>query len=147
MPLITGWRHKVKTRLCSIILTLILGISLTQLAIAQPACSASSRLTDDDARILLYVTPAAVDARKAGTDIDIEKSEPSTQFPANDFFVAALVSQKPTGASVLGNGILGYFAVNKRTGEVESTGDFTTVKGKELDRVRTWLLRAHCGSK
>jgi hypothetical protein len=117
----------------SLFSTCIISVSLTQSSIAQSACSGPSRLTDDDARILLYLTPAAVDARNAGTDVDIEKSEPSTQFPANEFFVAALVTQKPTGASVLGNGILGYFAVDKRTGEVEFTSDFTTVKGKELE--------------
>lgn len=137
----------MKTRLYSVLFALAIGIWLAPLPMAQSACSGSSRLTDDDARVLLYVTPAAVDARKAGTDVDIEKSEPSSQFPANDFFVAALVSQKPTGASVLGNGILGYFAVDKRTGEVESTGDFTSVKGKELSRVRTWLLHSRCGGK
>ena len=128
------------TRSYSIIFTFLIYICLWQGVAAQPTCATSSRLTDDDARILLYVTPAAVEARTHGTDVDIEKSAPSAQFPAGDFFVAALVSQRPTGASALGNGILGYFAVDKRTGAVE----LTSVKGKELDRVRAWLLPAHC---
>jgi hypothetical protein len=118
-----------------------------QPTLAQRACSASSRLSDDDARILLYVTPVAINARTAGTDVDIEVSAPSGQYPVNDFFVAALVSQKPVGASTLGNGILGYFSVNRRTAEVKSTVDFTPVNGKELERIRAWLLHAHCYSK
>ena len=111
---------------------------------AQSGCANVSKLTDDDARILLYVTPAAVDARKAGTDVDIEKSSPTKQFPAADYFVAALVSQKPTSGSGLGNGILGYFAVDKRTGLVESISDFTPVNGMELARVQNWMRHAHC---
>lgn len=110
-------------------------------------CISTIRLSDDEAQILLYMTPEAIAARQAGADVDIERSEPTQQFPAADFFAATLVSQKPTSGSVLGNGILGTFVVNRHTGEVESTGDFTTVKGKELNRVRAWLLHAHCASR
>jgi hypothetical protein len=131
----------------SMILTLLLGSSLMQPAVARRACSDSSRLSDDDARILLYVTPAAIDARTAGTDIDIEKSAPSAQYPAAEFFVAALLAQRPTGATALGSGILGYFAVNKRTGEVQSTVDFRSVNGNVLDHIRALLIRTHCGCK
>lgn len=135
------------SRIQAVLFTLIVSLMFTRVMIAQNACPTGLKLTDDDARVLLYVSPAAVQARKAGTDVDIEKSEPTEQFPATNFFVAALVSKKPTDGSVLGNGILGYFSVDKRTGEVESTGDFTTIKGVELDRVRTWLLHARCGHK
>lgn len=109
-----------------------------------PSACTTSKLTDDDARILLYVTPAAVAARESGTDVDIEQSRPSKEFPATDYFVAALVSRKPTGESNLGNGILGYFAVDKRTAVVESLGDFTPIKGRELMRVQSWLRNGHC---
>jgi hypothetical protein len=115
-----------------------------RVARASGACSSPSRLTDDEARTLLYVTPAAVLARRAGTDVDLERSEPTREFPAVDYFVAAIVSRKPTAGTVLGNGILGYFAVDKRTGSVESVGDFTPVEGKELARVQKWMRHAHC---
>jgi hypothetical protein len=107
-------------------------------------CGSVVSLTDDEAQILLYMTPGAVAARRAGTDVDIERSEPTQQYPNSEFFAATLVSRKPTAGSVLGNGVLGTFAVDRRTGEVESTGDFTPVKGQELTRVRMWLLHAHC---
>ena len=107
-----------------------------------PSTCSPSKLADDDARILLYVTPIAVAARKAGTDV--EQSKPSKGLPAADYFVAALVSQRPTSESVLGNGILGYFAVDKRSGAVESLSNFTPVKGSELQRVQAWLRHAHC---
>ena len=108
------------------------------------ACGAPSRLTDDDARILLYVVPAAVEARRAGTDVDIEKSDSTKQFPDSDYFAAALVAQKPTSSSSLGNGILGYFAVDKRSGLVESISNFIPVNGMELSRVQNWIRHAHC---
>jgi hypothetical protein len=112
-----------------------------------PHCSAEIRLTDDEAEILLYVSPAAISVRRAGTDVDIERSRPTPQYPASDFFGATLVSRNPTAAGVLGNGVLGTFTVDKRTGEVKSTGDFTPISGKELDRVRAWLVHAHCPTK
>lgn len=114
---------------------------------AKKACSSPIHLSDDEAQILLYMTPEAIAARQAGTDVDIERSKPTKQYPAVDFFAATLVSQKPTAGSVLGNGMLGTFAVNRHTGEVESTGDFTAVTGQELKRVRAWLLHAHCASR
>ena len=104
----------------------------------------TSKLTDDDARILLYVTPAAVEARKAGTDVDLEQSKPSKEFPAADYFVAALVSQRPTSNSFLGNGILGYFVVDKRNGEVQSLNNFSPVSGGELQHVQSWMRHGHC---
>ncbi len=127
--------------------TALVGISLTSTtatAGAAPPCSASSKLTDDDARILLYVAPASVAARQDGTDVDIEPSAATEQFPASVYFVAALVSQKPTSGSVLGNGILGYFAVDKRSGAVESTSDFSPVSGRELSRVQALVRHSHC---
>jgi hypothetical protein len=133
-----------KIRFCQFISAALISAFLYSASGTAAACSAASKLTDDDARILLYVTPAAVAARQAGTDVDIEPSAPSEQFPASDYFVAALVSQKPTSGSVLGNGILGYFAVDKRSGEVESTTDFTSVNGKELSRVQAYMRRSHC---
>lgn len=102
-----------------------------------------SRLNDDEAQILLYVIPAAVQARQAGTDVDIERSQPTKNFPADKFFVAAVISQKPTHESVLGNGILGYFAVDRRSAGVESLADFSPVTGKELERVQAWLRHSH----
>lgn len=131
-----------KRRIVMILVLLLAGCNYLSAQVIR-ACS-PSRLTDDDAQILLYVTPAAVAVRRVGTDVDIQRSRPTPQFPADDFFVAALVSQKPTDQSVLGNGILGYYAVDKRTGEVESTGDFRPVKGKELGRVQVWLRHSHC---
>jgi hypothetical protein len=130
------------------IIPLALLLNITPLSAQTPKpCGLTFRLSDDEAQILLYVTPAAIAARQEGTDVDIERSEPTQRYPAVDFFTATLVSRKPTSGSVLGNGILGTFVVDRRTGEVESIGDFTPVKGKELDRIRGWLLHAHCTTK
>ncbi len=134
----------MKTHARSVAMSLLMFVSLPVLAAVSDACSEASKLTDDEARILLYVSPVAISARNAGTDIDIEKSAPTKQFPADDYFVAAIVSQEPAGGGVLGNGILGYFAVDRRTASVESTSDFAPVNGKELTRVQVWIRRIHC---
>ncbi len=128
------------------LLTLFIALSISVGLAAQTghSCSLASRLTDDEARILLYVTPAAIQARLNGTDVDMEPSAPSKQYPANSFFVAALISRSPKGGGVLGNGILGYFAVNRQNGDVESTTDFSPVSGNELSRVQGWMRRSHC---
>jgi hypothetical protein len=127
--------------------TTLFGIMLALFSpavLAGTECASPSKLTDDEAKILLYVTPAAVSARGTGTDVDIEKSSPTKQFPAQDYFVAEVVSQGSAGGGVLGNGVLGYFAVDRRTASVEFLGDFTLVKGKELARVQQWIRNAHC---
>ncbi|MGB9406835.1 MAG: hypothetical protein WCA89_04815 [Terracidiphilus sp.] len=131
-------------RLFSLLLFVTLGSSSTLFSQATPKCTEPSRLTDDDARILLYVAPVSIAARRAGTDVDLEQSSPSKQFPAADYFVAAIVSQKPTSGSVLDNGILGYYAVDKRSGVVESITDFTRVNSKELSRIQAWMRHSHC---
>lgn len=133
---------KNSTRILLLSLLLVCGIPL-QAQIAK-SCVSAFRLTNDEAKILLYMTPTAIAARRAGTDVDIEPSKPTQQYPAADFFLATLVSQKPIRGSVLGNGILGAFVVDKRTGEVYFMGDFKLVQGKVLDRVRGWLLHSHC---
>jgi hypothetical protein len=113
---------------------------------AANACNPST-LTDDEAQILLYVSPPAVLARESGTDVVFERSEPDEQFPAGRFFVAAITSLRPTRLSSLGNGDLGYFIVDKQTAEVQSLGDLSTVKGKELGRVQALLRHSHCISE
>jgi hypothetical protein len=130
---------KILVRRVSLGLVLIVGSRFVW-SQAPSTCS-TSKLTDDD---VLYVTPAAVAARKAGTDVDMEQSNPSKEFPAGDYFVAALISRKPTRNSVLGNGVLGNFAVDKRSAEVQFLGDFTPVRGSELQRVQSWMRHGHC---
>lgn len=131
-------------RTAPLLLAFTLGSGIQSFARAAQPCPANLRLSDDEAQILLYMTPAAIDARNAGTDVDIERSESTQEYPAADFFAATLVSQERTRNSVLGNGVLGVFVVDRRTGEVQSMGNFKAVKGKELDRVRGWLIHAHC---
>ena len=98
-----------------------------------------SRLTDDDARILLYATPDAISVRKSGTDVDIEEDTGfKKEYPPTNYFVAWLVSRK---GDMPGRG---YFAVDKRSAVVESLSDFTEVKGAELMRIQEWMRHGHC---
>jgi hypothetical protein len=137
-------RTKTFSRATSILL-FFAGIGSLTAEAAKP-CTSVSPLSDDEAQILLYMTPISIAARQAGTDVDMERSDPTQQYPAAEFFVATLVSQD-SSFSVLNNGILGEYAVNKHTGEVISMAAFTPVRGKALNRVRDWLLHAHCAGK
>ena len=105
---------------------------------ASPKCS-STKLSDDDARILLYVSPIAESARKKGADVDIKDSAPSAKFPASDYFVGAIVSK-----TFLSNAILGNFVVDKRYGTVKALGDVREVKGAELMRIQKLMRLEHC---
>lgn len=113
-------------------------------AFAQNGGCLPSELTDDEARILIYMTPIAINAWSHGADVNIEQSKASEEFPAPDYFVAAVVTQKPTSNSVLGNGILGYFSVDKHSAVVESLSDFTEVKSIELMHIQNWMRHEHC---
>lgn len=103
-----------------------------------------SKLTDDDARILLYVTPDAIAARKEGGDVGFEENVPDPQHPAADFYSAMLYSEKPLKGDALGNGILGYYLVDKRSATVTDIRDMSVVKGRELMRVQKLMRHGHC---
>ncbi len=105
---------------------------------ASSKCS-STKLSDDDARILLYVSPIAESARIKGADVDIKDSAPSEKHPASNYFVGAIVSKK-----LLGNAIAGNFVVDKRYGTVTALGDATEVKGAELMRIQELMRLEHC---
>lgn len=105
---------------------------------ASSKCS-STMLSDDDARILLYVSPLAESARKKGADVDIKDSAPSEKYPAPNYFVGAIVSKK-----LLSNAIVGNFVVDKRHGTVKALGDATEVKGVELMRIQNLMRLEHC---
>ncbi|HEY4357822.1 MAG TPA: hypothetical protein VGN16_18870 [Acidobacteriaceae bacterium] len=104
-------------------------------------------LSDNEAQALLQAIPSSISAKRQGVAVDIEKSGPTQGFPNEDFFVAAVVRERPAQESPLGNGILGYFAVDRHTGEVISLNDFTKVKSKHLDEVRFRMCRGKCAAR
>ncbi len=128
----------MKMKLCtSSLFFLILAFSGSQ-AQAAPKCSVT-KLSDDDARILIYVSPKAEAARKQGAKVDIRDTEQSKKYPASDYFVGAIVRHK-----LFGEDILGHFVVNKRTGTVKALGKTAEVKGVELNRIQNLMRIEHC---
>lgn len=115
----------------------MLALSVNQ-ARAATKCT-PTKLVDDDARILIYVSPMAESARNQGAKVDIKDSEPSKKYPASDYLVGGIVSHK-----LFGDDILGYFAVNKRTGTVTALGNAAEVKGAELMRIQDLMRLEHC---
>lgn len=123
---------------------------VTAWADTPPTCT-PTKLSDEDARILLYASPIAWHAccenKSSGEDVrnELMISEPTKEYPSDDFLVAAIVSRKPVSA--LGNGILGYFIVDKRTGVVTSMSDFEEVKESDFSKIQTWMRNEHCIQK
>lgn len=107
-------------------------------------CLNRSKLNDREAESLLMVTPQFIEAGKEGGGIDIMRSDPSTSYPAPDFFVASIVTRLPTDKSFLGNGIVGYFVVDKGTAEVDTMADFSEVTGVKLRSLQKKLRQKHC---
>jgi len=116
-------------------LMLTLGVSPAQAAVK---CSPTA-LGDDDARILIYVSPVAETAREQGAKVDIKDSEPPKKYPASDYFVGTVVSHK-----FFGDDNLGHFVVNRRTGSVMALGKSAEVKGAELMRIQNLMRLEHC---
>ena len=98
-----------------------------------PSCVFRPGLSDVEAVRLLKQTPAALGVRPHA--VEVEASPPSSALPRSRTFSGALVSRAPDDGA-LDNGLLGYFAVDRRTGAVTSLADFSTVRGAALSRLR-----------
>jgi hypothetical protein len=138
----------MKTFLGSLFFLFLLNEGILTVWADTPATCTPTKLSDEYARILLYASPIAWDAccknKKGGDDVrnELMVSEPTKEYPSDDFLVAAIVSRKPVSA--LGNGILGYFIVDKRSGVVTSMSNFEEVKEKEFAKIQAWMRKEHC---
>lgn len=121
------------------ITVLALAAALVSPGAGSGACRFRPGLSDVQAVRLLLSTPAALGVRPHG--VDVEASPPSPSLPASRAFSGALVSRTP-GDGALDNGLLGYFAVDRRTGAVTALADFSPVRGAALSRARAALCRA-----
>lgn len=127
----------MKMKICATGFFLILTFGGSQVQ-AAPKCSAT-KLSDDDARILIYVSPRAEAARNQGAKVDIKDTEPSKKYPASDYFVGVIVRHK-----FFGDDMLGHFVVNKQTGTIKALGKSAEVKGVELKRIQSLMRLEHC---
>lgn len=120
---------------------LFIGIASSLLQV-QAAC-VPRPLSKEEARRLLSVVPAAAAAKRLGGRVDAMDWSPGPDF-RNDLYYFFTVLTDKKQITILENGLIGYFAVNKTTGEVvEATSD-ARVESKTLETVQGKIRAQHC---
>lgn len=103
-----------------------------------------SEISGTEAEKVLGSIPAALAAKYSGGTLSFVKWDPGSDFRSGQFYFFQLLSSS-TSDTPLDNGMIGYFGVNKRTGEVvELNSDKPHVDGTELQRVQKALRIKHC---
>jgi hypothetical protein len=114
----------------------LLVISTT--AIAQAAREGNldaAVLSATDARILLYLVPAAKDVRRTGLDVFFEQAT-SDSFNQTDYYVFQVFSTRSCEAC---SANVGFFAVNKHTADVrefDAEERYPLVRNRELTGIQ-----------
>lgn len=122
-------------------ITLVLLISLAGVE-AQEAAKAHSVLSVTDARILVYLSPAAKAVRRAGFDVYMEQAK-SEAYNQSDYYVFQMFDTRPCEAC---SANVGFFAVNKRSADVrdlDASERYPLVSSAELKGVQSLLRDAH----
>lgn len=110
----------------------------------QAQCSAT-RLSTKEAESLLRVTPGALEAKRLDGKLSIVLWSPGASYRTDEFYFYQLLSSKSLPTTPLDNGMIGYFGVNKVTGQVvEMNSDKPSVEGTELSRVQQAVRAKHC---
>lgn len=112
--------------------------------ICQTTCSPSV-LSRHEAQGLLRVIPEALAASKVGGKLSVVDWSPGPHYRLDEFYFYELLSTKSPPTTPLGNGVIGYFGVNKFTGQVvELNSPDPAVQGTNLERMQTRLRAQHC---
>ena len=110
------------------------------------SCSATE-LTHAEATELLTWIPGAVKARNLGGELNPLNWHPGPPYPEDAFYFFQLFATKNPPGVPLDNGMLGFFAVNKFTGQVVNANDGDEVIGDRLNQEQERLRREHCIGK
>ena len=109
----------------------------------------ASRLSDDEASQLVMHVPDAIRAEHAGGKLYTLDYAPDINY-RKDLFIFFELHTKGDGVktTLLENGLIGYFAVNKITGQVfNGLPEFGAITGKSLSKLQSKLRSAHCIGK
>ena len=93
-----------------------------------------------DARILIYLSPASKQVRKAGFDVILEQARSPNE---GDYYMFQVLS---TGPCKMCSANVGYFLVNKHTADVRKMDDaerFPFITNRELAGVQRIMRGAH----
>lgn len=134
----------ISRRVAMILLLLCIGLAVPYRAECQSFCS-SSPLSLVEAKTLLSAIPQALAAKHIGGKISIVDWAPGTNYRTESFYFYEVLSSKSTETTPLDNGVLGYFGVNKATGQVvELNSEKPSVEGSELKKLQVRYREKHC---
>jgi hypothetical protein len=106
------------------------------------ACTVSE-ISAKEAESIVLSIPWAIEAEP--TFAYLIPSKESSRFYS---FELRTGNERASGQTIMRNGLLGHFAVNKRTGDVWSEdADDWHVTGPALSKIQEQIRRAHCISK
>lgn len=111
--------------------------------VSAQTCTAKP-LSRKEAAQLLEVIPAAQYAKKVGGTISALDWSPGHDYRDDVFYFFVVFTSPPTGTP-LENGLLGYFGVNKSTGEVIDLNE-KVVHDPALKELQKRLRTKHCVS-
>lgn len=96
----------------------------------------------------MMTIPEAIVAKKAGGALEVVDFRPGSSDRTNAFyFFMVMVSGKGMMTTLLNNGVIGYFAVSKKTARVVDAVAGTeneSIKGKLLEQAQSKLRARHC---
>lgn len=132
-------------RLCTMVILCGL-LSVSRVASTQATCSPTP-ITPQEARQLLHAIPQAKASQRIGGAISIVDWTPGAGYRTERFYLFEVLSTKSTTTTPLDNGVIGYFGVNKATGQiVELNSEAPSVEGKQLRRLQDMMRAKHCVS-
>jgi hypothetical protein len=104
-----------------------------------------THLSQKEAQRLVLTIPDAVAARKLGSKLSAVNYDPGPTYSHEQFYYFMLLSSM-TKATLLDNGIIGYFSVNKATGRILDVAD-EEVLDETLAKLQAALWVKHCVSQ
>jgi hypothetical protein len=115
----------------------LVGVALTSPNSVLATAKKTTLLTREEAEILIYLIPEAHAERDRGRDVSWTLGPNSENF--YDFWVVA--NGKP--GLGLGSETVGYYAVNKHTGDIWATASMRRVTSPELQGAQKIIRAAH----
>jgi hypothetical protein len=131
-------------RLEPLIWALLLLLGFCALGDHAQASDRPTILTVTEARILIYISPVAQIERQRGFDVGMERqnSRKLDQADYYYFWVYNAKREKPSGSVTIG-----YYAVNKHTGQVWDTDNKKEISSKLMRGVQAIIRRSHHADK
>jgi hypothetical protein len=135
------------SRVLVMALLLCIGLAVPYRAECQSSCSPTP-LSSSEAKELLNAIPQALAAKHISGKISIIDWSPGESYRTESFYFYEVLSTKSTETTPLNNGVLGYFGVNRTTGQVvELNSAEPSANGSKLTKLQERLRKKHCVSQ